>query len=249
MSRQISADALARLEPHPLADLLPPMLPHAFEQLRHDIEVNGQRTAIVLLDGKVLDGRHRVRALINLGRGGNVADFPRDQDARAYVLSVNVQRRHLSTAQSAMVAARLVTTRQGAHAADSEVTQEAAAAMLSVSIRYVRDAQWLIEHDEALADEVFTGNLSLAAAIRRARPPVQRERAPRPVLIDPHPPVAAPHELPAGQDLIIAAIELMASTDPGVWANALSADQRPLISTLDAFARGAYDIADESGMI
>jgi hypothetical protein len=249
VSRTLSADALARLESHPLAEMLPPMLPHAFEQLRRDIETNGQRTAIVLHAGKILDGRHRVRALVNLGRPGLVADFPRDQDARSYVLSANVQRRHLSTAQSAMVAARLVTTRQGAHQADGEVTQLAAAEMLSVSIRYVRDAQWLIEHDEALADEVFNGDLSLTAAIRRARPPVPRAREPRPVLIDPHPPVPEPAPLPQGFDIIIAAIELMRSADPGVWVNGLQPEQRSLVTTLDTFARGAYDVADESGMI
>ena len=248
-ARTLPIEDVRRLRPHRLSEILPPMTDMAFEALRHDIEVHGQRQALVLLDGKVLDGRHRQRALVALGRPARVVDFVGDAP-RDFVLSANVQRRHLNSAQSAMVAARLVTTRQGEHVTDGEMSQAAAAALLGVSVRYVRDAQWLIEHDADLADQVFNGTISLSAAIRRARPPVQREREPRPVLIEPHPAVAEAAPLPPGVELLAAAIELMRTTDPAVWVHGLQAAQvRHLLPALDTFARGAYDIADESGMI
>lgn len=249
MSRDLTAAEVARLEPHPLAEILPLMQEVAFEALVHDIETHGQRQALVILEGRILDGRNRAAALVRLGRGGRAVDFIGDAP-RDFVLSANVQRRHLSSAQAAMVAARLVSTRHGAHLGEGDVSQVAASAMLGVSVRYVRDAQWLIEHAEVLANQVFDGEISLAVAIRHARPPVTRERAPREVLIDPHPPVAAPTPLPPGGEIIIRAVELMRSTDPGVWVNGLAADTRAaLVVALDTFARGAYDVADESGMI
>ena len=248
MSRTLPAAQVARLEDHPLAAILPPMHEVAFSALQHDIEVHGQRQAIVLLDGKILDGRHRSRALVNLGRDARVVDFIGDAP-RDFVLSANVQRRHLTSAQAAMVAARLVSTRHGAHLGEGDVSQIAASAMLGVSVRYVRDAQWLIEHHPDLADEVFNGAMALAAAIRRARPPVQREPT-REVLIDPHPDIVVPDSPERGErDVLAEAITMMAGLDPGAWVNALRPDQMALVVTLDNFARGAYDVADEGGLL
>ena len=48
--------------PHPLADLLPLVVGDEFEALVADIRVHGLRVPITLLDGKVLDGRNRLRA-------------------------------------------------------------------------------------------------------------------------------------------------------------------------------------------
>lgn len=245
MSYELNASQVAALEAHPLSTILPPMTAGAFDALRADIAANGQRSALVLLDGKILDGRHRARALVNLGRGARVVDFT-GEGAREFVLSSNVQRRNLSSAQSAMIAARLVTTRHGAHVVAGELSQVGAANALNVSIRYVRDAQWLLANAPDLADDVFNGDLSLSAAMRRARPAqvvVAAADADNNVVVEPSPAI-----VPVG-DIIAAAIEAMRTTDAGAWVNGLRGDARSLILALDAFARSAYDIADESGMM
>jgi hypothetical protein len=245
MSYELNASQVAALEAHPLSTILPPMTAGAFDALRADIAANGQRSALVLLDGKILDGRHRARALVNLGRGARVVDFT-GEGAREFVLSSNVQRRNLSSAQSAMIAARMVGTRHGAHAVEGELTQVEAANALNVSIRYVRDAQWLIANAPDLADEVFNGDLSLTAAMRRARPARVVADADDNVVVEPSPAIMP---VANGADIIAAAIELMRTTDAGTWVNSLRGDPRSLILALDAFARSAYDVADESGMM
>jgi hypothetical protein len=73
--------------------------------LADDIKANGQQVAIELLDGKVLDGRRRWLACKMAGvkpvtKDVNVAD------PVAYVLSLNLHRRHLTTSQASACAAR-----------------------------------------------------------------------------------------------------------------------------------------------
>jgi hypothetical protein len=242
---------LRTLAAHPFAALMPPMSAAQYAALEHDVERNGQRSTITLLDGQILDGRNRARALVTLNRDAVVADLPASVDPIAYVLSNNVARRQLTPSQSAMIAARLVTTRQGVAASDVDVSQADAAERLSVSARYVRDAQWLTEHDLPLSERVFAGEITLAAAMRQARP--QPERAPREVLIDVHPVMAepAPAPAPATEDALVLGIVAMEGVDPGEWVQTLpaGAHTRTLLIRLDDFARRAYDIAEESGLL
>ena len=73
--------------------------------LADDIRTNKQQVAIELLDGKVLDGRRRWLACKMAG----VKPLTRTvavADPVAYVLSLNLHRRHLSPTQLAMVGAR-----------------------------------------------------------------------------------------------------------------------------------------------
>jgi hypothetical protein len=240
---------LRGLAAHPYAGLMPPMNDAQFSALYNDIESNGQRHTVTLHQGQILDGRNRVRALVALGRDAVVVDLPATVDPITYVLSNNVARRQLTPSQSAMIAARLVTTRQGVAAGDGDVSQADAADRLSVSARYVRDAQWLTERDEPLADRVFAGELTLAAAMRQARP--QPERAPREVLIDVHPAIAEPEPVAQRtEDAIERGIRAMVGVDPGEWVLSLSDEnRRALLLVLENFARRAYDTADEGGLL
>src|SRR5271168_3435620 len=58
---------------HPLAKLFPPLSPDEFEKLKADIQRNGQLEPVWLdEEGRVLDGRHRLRACKELGIGATV---------------------------------------------------------------------------------------------------------------------------------------------------------------------------------
>lgn len=61
---------------HPAAEVFPLMNPHDLETLTADIADNGLREPIVLLDGKVLDGRNRLRACgsISADRSNRTSD-------------------------------------------------------------------------------------------------------------------------------------------------------------------------------
>lgn len=99
------------LEFHPLADIFPPMEGAEFDTLVADIKANGLHESIVLYGRKILDGRNRYRAAQAAGvkleyyhfiefnaphRGQKSNKAERDAAARAFVISKNIHRRHLS---------------------------------------------------------------------------------------------------------------------------------------------------------
>src|SRR6516225_4895583 len=89
--------AMTTLEPHPLSKLFPPISEDDFNKLAADIKLHGLRQHIVLYRGQILDGNNRYRACELAGRKPTFADFTGiDADARNYVISANIHRRHLS---------------------------------------------------------------------------------------------------------------------------------------------------------
>lgn len=100
MAKKKTAD-VPEYRPHPLAERFPMMDQPAFEALKADIAERGLENSIWLFEGKVLDGRNRYRALIELGifSPGHCEQFDGDAEAAAaFVDSQNLHRRHLSQA-------------------------------------------------------------------------------------------------------------------------------------------------------
>src|SRR5262245_30491357 len=111
---------------HPLADIFPLMEGAEFEELVADIRARGLREKIDLYEGKIVDGRNRYRALQQLGIepnanyfrkaiyahsvGGEIAAHEGNNDdrVRAYVISKNIHRRHLTQDQKRDLIAKLV---------------------------------------------------------------------------------------------------------------------------------------------
>ncbi|HBE68736.1 MAG TPA: hypothetical protein DDW52_11375, partial [Planctomycetaceae bacterium] len=95
------------MEFHPAADLFPVMSESEFEALKKDIAENGLQQSIVVRHGKIIDGRHRVRACNELGYDWSyhlVEYDDEEMDEVSIALSLNMHRRHLSQSQLAMVA-------------------------------------------------------------------------------------------------------------------------------------------------
>jgi len=106
---------------HPLAELIPAMTEPEYAALRDSIERDGLRDPIVLLAGKILDGRHRARACEELGIIPVARVYNPQQDGPnpiRYVQDKNLHRRHLSPSQRAMVAAALLAAQQEAAEVD-----------------------------------------------------------------------------------------------------------------------------------
>jgi len=106
---------------HPLSNIFPLMEGAAFDALVADIKANGVRDPLVMYEGLLLDGRNRWRATSVAGvtiAGKDIKQFDpkKDGDPLAWVISKNLQRRHLDESQRAMVAAKLATLKQGARA-------------------------------------------------------------------------------------------------------------------------------------
>ena len=99
---------------HPLANIFPLMQGDAFAALVADIKEHGVREPVVVLQDRLLDGRNRWRAAEAAGvtiTSSNIRQFdPKTGgSALSYVISKNLQRRHLNESQRAMVAAKLAT--------------------------------------------------------------------------------------------------------------------------------------------
>jgi N6-adenosine-specific RNA methylase IME4/ParB-like chromosome segregation protein Spo0J len=167
---------------HPLAYVLPPMTDAEYAELRDSIRANGQREPITLhSDGRILDGRHRARACAELGVPVASKTFDgQDGEVLAYVLDLNLARRHLNESQRAMIAAELATMRQGARtdlASIEAMSQEEAADRLNVSRTGVQRA--VIVRDKAIpeiADAARQGHMPVSLAARVALLPVPRQR-------------------------------------------------------------------------
>lgn len=88
-----------RLEIHDAAYIMPDMQADEYDDLRDSIRDGGQQESIKLLGGKVLDGRHRLKAAYELGIDPKTEDLPADTDPVSYVENANFHRRHLSKKQ------------------------------------------------------------------------------------------------------------------------------------------------------
>lgn len=99
--------SVATHEPHPAAAIFPLMDDRELTDLAADIKARGLVDPIVLLDGKVLDGRNRLRACELGGVDPRFVAWGGTGDPTTWVISKNLCRRHLTESQRAMVAARV----------------------------------------------------------------------------------------------------------------------------------------------
>ena len=76
-------------------------------ELAADIRKNGQQVPIELFGGKIIDGRRRFKACAIAGVKPKFRDVS-PADPIAYVVSLNIHRRHLTVSQRSMVAAKVV---------------------------------------------------------------------------------------------------------------------------------------------
>ncbi|MEX0938529.1 MAG: hypothetical protein WDZ59_11775 [Pirellulales bacterium] len=98
----------AELSIHPAAEMFPLMEGDDLQALADDIRQNEQETAVVFYEGQLLDGRNRWRAceLAGVEPDECCIDPEGDFDPVAYVLSVNMHRRHLDKPSRAIVAGK-----------------------------------------------------------------------------------------------------------------------------------------------
>lgn len=102
----------AKLEAHSLSLLFPQMTKEEFASLKASIKEQGLLEPLMLFEGKILDGRHRYKACQQLGIPLEHSEFSgSEEEALAFALAKNATKRHLSTSQKALIAARLVQPR------------------------------------------------------------------------------------------------------------------------------------------
>jgi len=181
---------------HPAADALPMLEDDAAASLLADVKAHGLRERIkIWIDQDretmwLVDGRNRTRAAAAAGlecdsvvEWVSVAD---DAEVARYVFSLNLERRHLNTAQRSMAGARLAPmfeeaarARQGARndlnmvanlppCEESRKARDDAADALNVSARSVQHAKKVLNDAPELAPLVDAGQLPVSAAAKLA---------------------------------------------------------------------------------
>jgi N6-adenosine-specific RNA methylase IME4 len=164
---------------HPLAGLFPLLEGAEADAFGDDIKNHGLREPIVLLDEQILDGRNRYLQCRRVGAEPTFRPFC-DDDPVAYVISLNLKRRHLNESQRAWVASKIATLGDGQRQVGkfAEVpSQSDAANMLNVSERSVRSAAAVRDHGSPeLQHAVEHGHLAVSAAAKAANLPVKEER-------------------------------------------------------------------------
>jgi ParB-like chromosome segregation protein Spo0J len=99
------------LDPNGL--LFPDLSPAQYAALKADVKMHGLREPIWLTrNGALLDGRHRKRACNELGIKCPTRVYTGDNPT-AFVTSLNLHRRHLTTRERAEIAARIATLVRG----------------------------------------------------------------------------------------------------------------------------------------
>ena len=157
---------------HPLADLFPMMPAAELKSLQDDIKENGLAHPITLHEDKILDGRHRYEACLNVGVKPRFVEFAGD-DPLAFVLSANLKRRHLSVGERAAIALKISQMQPGKRTDREPLpkreevapTQKEAAARTGVSAQDVSDLKKVADESPALFKKVATGSVSLGAAV------------------------------------------------------------------------------------
>lgn len=172
---------IGEYEVHPAAEIFPLLEGQAFEALCADIKTNGLEQMVTLFDGKILDGRNRMRACEIVGVK---PDFDEHDggDPVAFVVSLNLHRRHLNESQRSMVAARIanmgVGDNQHTEGRSIDLTsQDAAAGMLNVSTPSLKRAK-KVQQDATpeVSAAVDAGQLPVSQAAQLSDQPEDFQR-------------------------------------------------------------------------
>lgn len=171
-------------EVHPAAELLPLMVGDEFEALVDDIRRNGLREpGKVDGDGRLLDGRNRLRACTDAGVPFETVEVNLNgDDPVAYVVSLNVKRRKLSVGATAIAAAKawpMYEVGQGRPEKSRQTTAtfdrtiKRLASVFGVGTKSIQQAKALVDREPMAAEDVAEGRMRLASAYEALR---ERER-------------------------------------------------------------------------
>lgn len=154
---------------HPYAEIFPLIEGDDFDALVGDIKAHGLQEKIVRYGGKVLDGRNRFLACQKAKVKPQYREFKgNDAQALSFVVSANVQRRHLTESQRAMAAAKIANMKQGSRtdlASRDAKSQSDAAEEMDVSRSSVQRAKKVVDRgSKALQDAVESGEVPLKKA-------------------------------------------------------------------------------------
>jgi hypothetical protein len=97
---------------HPVASMFPLLAGTSYEELKKSIEQHGQQEPIVLRNRVLIDGRSRLKVLLDLARQPVFREYDSPLAAEEFILIQNLYRRHLTDDQRIMIAAQAMYWRE-----------------------------------------------------------------------------------------------------------------------------------------
>jgi ParB-like chromosome segregation protein Spo0J len=186
-----------KYEPHPISEYyaFPLMDGKDFDDLAASIKEYGQLDPIILLDGKILEGRNRYAACVALGIEVETEKYTDKLNPYEYVYIKNADRRHLTASQKIAAAAKRANAPHGGfHGnqytekvvssvakdtknAENIVTAAQAAADAGVSVSQVDKAKAVLKTNAEAFKAIEDGKISVEAAYTATRKPKAEQGA------------------------------------------------------------------------
>lgn len=181
---------MTTLEAHPAALFFPLLGEEEFKAFKADIATNGLHEPIWLCDEKILDGRNRYRACLELGIVPAFRPYTGASPV-AFAWSLNGERRHLTNGQRSAIGVEMLPAlheeakkrqvgglRRGvnlpvpANLREREPQREAvetAAAIVGASATNIRYARAVKDRDPGTFEKIKTGELNVWGAYQRVK--------------------------------------------------------------------------------
>jgi hypothetical protein len=184
----------ATMEFHEVANIFPLMDGEQFRDLCTDIATNGLIEPIWIWQDKIIDGRNRYRACVQIGIPADCREYKGTEEGLLnFVLSLNLERRHLTASQRAAVGvdveayiSKSAKERQIRKPADSVFQKiekqtpihaaKEAGKQLGVNHQYIIDAKKIKEQEPRVFEQVLAGNLTLQEAKKEIRTQEKKEQ-------------------------------------------------------------------------
>ncbi|MET4017760.1 hypothetical protein ACVWXQ_003019 [Bradyrhizobium sp. S3.14.4] len=165
---------MRKIEAHPDAAIFPMMSADDLANLAADIKAHGLVHPIVIgkievADGKtkevIVDGRNRYEACEIAGVEPRFAEL-NGHDPKAFILSSNIARRHMTAGQRAMAYARIYPT-QGTRGRGNKIPKFGE--FTGVTSQRVADARLILEWAPDLVDNVQNGSTIISEGVKEAK--------------------------------------------------------------------------------
>lgn len=168
---------------HPYADLWPLLPNNELQALADDIRVHGLREPIWLHpDGRIVDGRNRYRACALAGVEPATRTYEGTAEGLlAFLISLNMARRHMDDSQRSIVAAKIANLGHGQRSDRVDtaiaVSQAEAAERMNVSVDSLQRGKKVLEQAvPELVEAVESGRVSVSAAAGLTKAPAEEQR-------------------------------------------------------------------------
>ena len=174
------------MEFHEIAKPIPMMNPEELGRLKDDIKANGLLEPIVLYEGKILDGRNRYLACIEVGIEPRYINYEGDTPTQYVVSKIN--RRNLNAGQLAFIALefkpmlekearkrqlsglkQFESVRALVHEREAGRADTKTGELFGIGGRYVSYAEEVKEKAPELVPQVLSGEMPLTKAIQKIK--------------------------------------------------------------------------------